>query len=76
VVDAGERTVRNIFDPFLAASVAVSSSRGRFDPSGAFESSNGYWEIRVAVTNVGSRYVRVMPCGQVDWSRETLGATP
>ncbi|MBN1676385.1 MAG: GspH/FimT family pseudopilin [Kiritimatiellae bacterium] len=71
VVDPGERETQSLnANPDL--SVAVNAVQGTFSPGGAFQTAPGYAEIQLAVAEAGTRYVRILPYGHVDWSDEDL----
>jgi len=65
-MESDEIEVRDLGDiPDL--NMHVTATNGAFLPSGAFSASNGYCQIRLWRGHAGSKVVRILPHGQVDW---------
>lgn len=73
VADADEKEV-NSLDAIHGLKVKSLGSYGTFAPRGSFTASLGQlWLIRLQVDNEDSRFVYVLPSGQVQWTKESSG---
>lgn len=71
LADAGETVVRSWADaPRLQT--AFSADQGTFVSTGAFATSNRWWRAVLAMPDADSRYVYVLPSGQVRWTKQAV----
>ena len=65
LVDTGEQTSHSLSNINNIA-ISLSPASATFLPRGELIGVSGVWDIQVTVTDIGHRYVRVMPNGHID----------